>query len=406
MKREELYELKHKRAELVSEASELLTKKDLTGHRAKMDEVDALNNEILAAEKQLAEEGRFEDDDAVAKALHEAAQRKKQEEQEDRTVTQIRSTNEYARAFAKALRLGVSLKTGRGDPELQPLYKALAEGGGDPVGSDGGFLVPIDVDNQIQRMEKECFDLSRYFHVETVTSPTGWRILEVGGGKALPKVAEMGTIGKNDQPKFRRYDYTVEKYADRLPISSELLEDNVANLLAYVADWFGPKYIATKNALLLPFLTGLGKEVELTAGKEVSTLKKALIKQLNTAQSRGAILITNQSGFAEMDSWEDKNGRPMLVPNPADPMVSRFQGRQVDYGDDADMPNEEGKIPIYVGKLDRLATLFVRKGIEIAATNVGGDAWATDSTELRVICRLGSTLVDETSAFKATIATA
>lgn len=89
------------------------------------------------------------------------------------------------------------------------------------------------------------------------------------------------------------------------------------------------------------------------------------------------------------------------------------------YGDDAELPCEEetvkveGKadtvkttIPLYVGKFDRLGTLFVRKGIELATTNVGGDAWATDSTELRAICRMGASLVDKTAAFKATIAVA
>ena len=52
-------------------------------------------------------------------------------------------------------------------------------------------------------------------------------------------------------------DYAVEKYAERLPISNELLEDNAAGLLAYAAAWFAPKYILTKNSLLLAFLEGL-----------------------------------------------------------------------------------------------------------------------------------------------------
>lgn len=404
MKREDLYELKSKRAALVQEGQGLLEKKDFEGHGAKMAEIDKLNAEIDAAEKQLAEEGRFQDDDEAAKALHLSQQREKEENERQKGVDSLRGTNEYVKAFARAMKAGASVKMSRGVEEYKPLYKALTEGGGDPAGTDGGFLVPVDVDNAIQRLEKEYFDLSRFFRVEPVNTLTGWRVIETGGGKALPKIAELGTIGKEDQPAFRRYDYTVEKYGDRIQISSELLEDNAAGLMAYVVDWFGPKYIKTKNALLLPFLTGLTKEVTLAAGKEAAGLKKALITQLNTAQSRGAIIITNQTGFAEMDGWEDKNGRPMLVPNPADPVVTRFQGREVAYGDDEDLAVEAGKIPLYVGKFDRLGTLFVRKGIELATTNVGGDAWATDSTELRGICRLTAALVDETAAFKATIA--
>ena len=419
MTREELYELKNKRANLLTEGNDLLAKKDLEAHKAKMAEVDKRNDEILSGEKQLAEEGRFQETDERAKGLLAAQQAKKQEEQRTKTVDEIRGSNEYARAFAKAMRRGASVKAAGGDAELSPLLSALNESGGNPVGSDGGFLVPIDVDNRIQRLEKEYLDLSRFFRVEQVTAPTGWRVIETEGGEVLPKVAELGTIGKDDKPKFRRYDYNVEKYGDRIQISSELMDDNAAGLLSYVVDWFGPKYIKTKNALLLPFLQGLTTVVPLTAGKEALELKKALIKTLNTAQSRGAVILTNQTGFAEMDGWADANGRPLLVPNPADPVVTRFQGRQVAYGDDAELPCEEetvkveGKadtvkttIPLYVGKFDRLGTLFVRKGIELATTNVGGDAWATDSTELRAICRMGASLVDKTAAFKATIAVA
>jgi hypothetical protein len=57
-----------------------------------------------------------------------------------------------------------------------------------------------------------------------------------------------------------------------------------------------------------------------------------------------------------------------------------------------------------VGNFKALGTLFVRKGIEMATTNVGGDAWATDSTEARVICRLDAQKVFEDAAFKATFA--
>ena len=59
---------------------------------------------------------------------------------------------------------------------------------------------------------------------------------------------------------------------------------------------------------------------------------------------------------------------------------------------------------IYVGNLKAVGTLFVRKGIEVAATDVGGDAWATDSWEMRALCRMCAVGIDPNAAFKATIA--
>ena len=403
MNYQELLELKHKRTEKLTEGKGLLEKKDFEGHQALMVEVEKINTEIDAVEKQLAEEGRFSDTDSRMKALAAEYEAKQEEKAKGGVVDTIRRTNEYANAFAKALRTGATVKRARGVEGYEPLYKALQETGGDPEGADGGFLVPLDFDNMIHEYEKEYLDLSQFFAVENVRALSGWRAVEQGKRKALPKIAEMGTIGKADQPKFAKVTYTVDKYGDRLPVSSELLEDNTAGLLQYLAGWFGPKYILTKNTLLLSLLTALETEVALTAGSEAKELRKALITKLNTAHSMAATLLTNQNGYAEMDGWEDANKRPLLVPNPADPNVYRLSGRRVVYGDNDLIPDETTKHPIYVGNFKALGTLFVRKGIEMAATDVGGDAWATDSYEIRALCRLDAVAMDKTAAFKATI---
>lgn len=402
---QEFLELKSKRAAKLAEGKMLLAKKDFDAHKALMAEVAKMNTELDAAEVQLAEEGRFDEKDEELKGLHQNYQAQQAEKAKGKVIDSIRGTNEYAAAFTKALRSGVKVKQAWGIEDYAILTKALAEGGGTPEGADGGFLVPQDFDNMIHEYEREYLDLSQFFAVEAVRGLSGWRAIEQGKRKALPKILEMGTIGKVDQPKFEKVTYTVDKYGDRLPVSSELLEDNTAGLLRYLAGWFAPKYILTKNTLLLALLTGLETEVALTSGSEAKALRKALIRSLNTAHSMGAVLLTNQNGYAEMDGWEDKNGRPLLVPNPADPSVYRLSGRRVVYGDNDLIPDETGKTPIYVGNFKALGTLFVRKGIEMAATDIGGDAWATDSYELRGLCRMTAVAMDQEAAFKATIAT-
>lgn len=400
---QEYLELKAKRAGNLKEGEALLAKKDFDGHKALMGEVAKMNQELDAAEAQLAEEGRFAEDDEGMKLRHKAFQDKKADKAKGAAIDEIRRSNEYAAAFVKALRNGVKVNKVWGMEGYEPLAKALTETGGSPEGADGGFLVPQDFDDMIHEYEKEYVDLSQFFAVENVRSLSGWRAVEQGKRKALPKIAEMGTIGKDDQPKFTKVTYTVDKYGDRLPVSSELLSDNTAGLLRYLAGWFGPKYILTKNTLLLALLTGLTTEVALTAGSEAKELRKALITKLNTAHSSAATLLTNQNGYAEMDSWEDKNGRSLLVPNPADPNVYRLSGRRVVYADNDLIPDETTKHPIYVGNFKALGTLFVRKGIEVAATDVGGDAWATDSYEIRGLCRLDAVTMDPNAGFKALI---
>ena len=402
---EELISLKGQRADKLKEASALLEKKDYEGHKALLDEIEKnFNAAIDAGERQLAEEGRFDDSDEKLKSLHDLKKMKQEDETRGRAVDSIRSTNEYAKAFSKALLNSISVKNVRqAGEEYNPLIKALAETGGSPEGSDGGFLVPKDFDDMIVEEAKDYLDLAAFFNVEDVRTLSGWRAVETGARKKLPQLGENATINEDDKPKFAQVNYNVKKYGDRLRISHELLEDNTANLLRYLAGWWTPKYILTKNDLLLALLSGVAT-VDLTAGSEAKILKNAMITKLNTAHARAAHLITNQSGYAKMQEWEDKNGRGLLVPNPKDPAALTFNGRPVDYADNDEIPDVSLKHPIYVGDFKRVGTLFVRKGIEIAATDVGGQSWETDSHEIRALCRMDAQAVNKKATFRGEIA--
>lgn len=390
-----LLELKNQRKTLLEQGSALIREGKFDEQKALMEgDVAKLNTQIEQVEKQLAEESRF----AQIKGMTPppAAPDREKEQRAD----EIRASKEYSRAFRKAMKNGVTVRSGVGIEEYAPLYKALSTGGGTPAGADGGFLIPVDFDNAIIRLAKEYFSLADYFNVETVSALSGWRVVEAGTPKALPQLTELSTIGKDDQPKFSKVEYAVKKYGDRLVISNELLEDEDADLWGYIAQWFAPKYVLTQNALLLPLLKDLTTSVELTAGKEDNILKKALITKLNTAHGKAAQILTNQTCYAEMIGWEDKNGRGLLVPDATAANVLRYQGKPIAYGDDTELADKE----LYIGNFRALGTLFVRKGFEMASTNVGGDAWATDSTEIRVITRLDAQKVDASAAFKATFA--
>ena len=45
-------------------------------------------------------------------------------------------------------------------------------------------------------------------------------------------------------------------------------------------------------------------------------------------------------------------------------------------------------VPIYVGDFKSFATLYLRQGTRIRSTDIGGDAWDTDTTEVRCTCRM------------------
>ena len=324
-----------------------------------------------------------------------------QEAGQKKSLKDMLKSNEYARAFAYAIQNGIGRKNGRGIEQVKILYDALTETGGNPVGTDGGFLVPEDIDHSIHELRRTLNPLAQYFGEENVTAPTGWRVVDTAPTKGLVDVNEMGQINANDdQPAFRKVPYSTSKKALILPVSNELATDNVANLFAYLSQWFAKKLVITENAMLVALLRTL-TAVDISADP-LKGIKKALNVDLDPAISAVATIITNQSGYNELDNLLDDNKRPLLQPDPTNATVNRVKGHNVAVMSDATLANVtsgEGQsattaADIFSGDGKECATLFRVGGFELASTDIGGNAWRTDSTEIRGIARLGVTKFD------------
>lgn len=383
------YELKNKRQVILDDARAAANAGDMETFEAKMKEVADLNVQLAALDTLEAEDTRFSGDVAALNLEDDMA-------------------HSYDNAFWAAIRNRVSPAMARTDPRTAPLFNALTEGGGTPTGADGGYLVPTDFDNQIHELMRQLVSLESVFNSEDVTAPTGWRAVDTAPTAGFSEVDEMGTIGKDDQPKFARVDYALKKYALRVPVSNELLSDNTANLRAYLARWYAKKGVITINKKLLALLDALSS-ANLTVGKEVQALKSVLNKDLDPSIAANAVIITNQSGFDYLDSLNDTNGRGLLQPDPTSGTPMIFKAHRVICLSDAMLPNRvvsttgstKGTYyPVYVGDMKSFGTLFRKQGLEVAATNIGGDAWATDSTELRGIMRLDAKTMDSAAAVK------
>ena len=323
---------------------------------------------------------------------------------QERDTRAIRSSNEYARAFCYALRNGVSRRNGRGDENVKILYDALTEAGGATPGEDGGFLVPIDIDNSIRELKRELNPLAPLFNEETVSAPTGWRVIDTAPTTGMTAVNEMGTVPTDDQPVFGKVPYSLTKYALRIPISNELLNDEAANLMGYLSRWYARKLVLTENGLLLTALKTLTASAMTTGNITAdSAIKTILNKTLDPAISASAVILTNQSGFDALDQLTDEMGRGLLQPDPTNATIRRIYGRRVAVVSDAQLPNGTGTgtpAEFFIGDFREFATLFRKDGFEVASTNIGGNAWATDSTEVRGIARLGVSKFDASAAVR------
>ena len=371
---------------------------DAANSAVPMADIEAQQNQIAEMQKRMdvLQESYNALKDSQVPGLQPVAQPEMPKSKKD-----MLASNEYARAFCYAIRNGGTRKNGRGNEHGQILFDALSEGGGDPAGTDGGFLVPVDIDNTIHELKRELLPLSDLFNVESVSAPTGWRPIDTAPSTPMPEIDEMGTVPNNsDQPAFGKVNYALAKRGLRIPISNELMADEDANLMAYLGRWFAKKLVITENYLLL---AALGTpSTALTSGSITAegAIKTILNTKLDPAISAAAVVITNQTGFDALDQLVDDTGRGLLQPDPTNATQKKIFGRNIRVMSDAQLPNLSTNTyaPFYVGDMKEFATLFHKGTFEVASTDIGGDAWVKDLTEVRGIARLGVSKFDANAA--------
>lgn len=305
------------------------------------------------------------------------------------------NSSECIHAFCECVRAGAAGDRTRYLQNADIVHRAVKnEGMTEGTPADGGLIVPSDIQTMIREQMRALNPLSELFTVETVSTNTGSRVRDTAPTNGFTKVAEMGEISKDDKPAFAKVEFTVEDYALIVPVSNDLLKDTDQNLLAYLSRWLGKKAVITENKLLLTLLTTLdGAAASITESGALKAIKKLVNTTLDPIFGVSASFLTNQSGFNFLDSLEDGNGRPLLQINPADRTQYMVGGRAVHVVSDAVLPNKT-TAPLYVGDFKSFGTLFRRQAMEIASTNVGGNAWNTNSTEVRAITRLDAKQFD------------
>ena len=278
---------------------------------------------------------------------------------------------------------------------------AMTEG----TAADGGLSVPQDTQTARNERKRALNPLSALFHVETVTTNTGSRVYDTQPTKGFTKVAEMGTIARDDKPAFEQVKFTVEDYALIVPVSNDLLRDTDQNLIAYLSRWLAKKEVITENTLLLSLLTALDSAAAAVSPTGALKAIKTLVNtELDPMIASGASYLTNQTGFNFLDTLEDAQGRPLLQPNPVQPSQYMIGGRVVHVVSDAVLPNAATPTtPLYVGDFEAFGTLFRRQTMQIDSTDVGGNAWNTNSTEVRANTRLDAVTTDDEAVVAAKI---
>ncbi|MCP9228500.1 phage major capsid protein [Bacillus mycoides] len=295
----------------------------------------------------------------------------------------------YKEVFMKALR-GQALS--HDEISVMQEYKAsLSEN----TGKDGGYIVPEDITTTINQLKQTVDSLEQYVSVQPVSTNKGSRTLEKRAASTpfapLSEYGNPNAMQEIASPQFDRLSYAIEDYAGFLPVPNDLLDDTDQALESYLRQWIAKKSIATRNYLILQEVNKLTK----VDFKDYKGIKTALNVTLDPAFSAVANIFTNQDGFNYLDQIEDKDGRPLLQPDPTNPTRKLLSGKPVIVLSNKTIATDkDGKAPFIVGDLKEAIVLWDRKQLSIDMTKEGGNAWRSNTSEFRAIEREDVTLWD------------
>lgn len=291
----------------------------------------------------------------------------------------------YKEVFMKAIK-GQRLTEAEANT-MREFKAAVVEG----TDANGGYLVPQDIETKVKELRRAGDALENFVNVVPVSTNKGSRVIEVDADSTpLTKLDEMGNMEEEDAPTFAQVNYAIEEYAGFLPISNSVLADSTEAIIQYLSNWFAKKSRATRNALIL---TELGT-IEKTTFADYKAIKKALNVTLDPSIAASAKIYTNQDGFDYLDNLMDQQGRPLLQPMPTDATKRTFAGKEVVVLSNKTLATDTNKAPFIVGDMYEAITLFDRQQLSIDMTTQGGNAWRTNSTEMRAIEREDVAKVD------------
>lgn len=251
--------------------------------------------------------------------------------------------------------------------KLDENEKALISGEAATAGEN--HLVPEDVKAEINELRKSYPSAKNLVTVVQTDSLAGSINYEAGTAAGLTEFEDGDTIAEDATPSFTAKKFAVKWFGKIIPISRILLGAEKAGLMGYIDRWFVRNAILSENAKIFEVLKAGYNEGTPKALAGWKAFKKSINVDLDPACLYDGVIITNQSGFAALDEEEDKDGKPVLQPNPAHPTQKLFQGLPVHVFPDAQLANIDAThFPMIYGSTKAGCNFVEHKALEFAAS--------------------------------------
>lgn len=255
----------------------------------------------------------------------------------------------------------------------------------DPAGEEShgtNYLLPEDVQLTIRELRRSYVSAKDLGLVNVIPTTTisGSTNFETDDDGLLSDFEDGADIEEEKGPKFVRVPWTIKFKGKLIYISNIVAGAEKAGLKSYLNKWFVKKAVRTENK---DIFTALAKGLEGTAVKGLTALKTHINTKLDPSCAMTGYIITNQTGFAEMDKQKDANGRGILQDNPSKKTAKMFQNMPIYVFSDKELPMVSEKAPMFVGATDAGCDFIDKEGLEFATSE--HYAFGKNQTTLRVI---------------------
>lgn len=279
-------------------------------------------------------------------------------------------------AFAKFFRKGA--EGGLRDLEVQAGLSTLS----DP---DGGFLVPEDYEQAIDRVALSVSAMRRLATVRTIGTDTYKKLVNQGGASS-GWVGEKGARAETNTPTLTEIAInTKEIYA--MPAATQtLLDDSRVDIAGWLADEVSIEFSEQESEA---FINGNGVEQPkgiaayamaanssyvwgkvgyITSGNAnlINDLDKLIDLQhaLKPVYRNGAAWLMNDATLATIRKMKDGDGNYIWVPGLKDGAPDTLLGKPVEIDDNVDDIGN-GKYPIFFANFKRAYLIIDRQGVRV-----------------------------------------
>lgn len=264
-----------------------------------------------------------------------------------------------------------------------------------PTTGDGtkgeGFILPKDVQTKIREKMKDYASMRSVVGYYPTSALSGSFPIE--GFDTITELVDFadGTDGVDDTDvSFKNVTFALKEKGAFIKLSNTLLSLTDNALIEYISRIFALKAVVTENKMIIEALKKGKSKKTLASWRD---LKSSVNKDLATVAWGTTVIITNQDGFDYLDKQEDKNGRPILQPNPANPTQMTLGGYPIKVFSNATLPSDTTKVPFFYGStVNGVAMVDLEGKIGFATSKEAG--FMSNTTIARLIVFIDTIQID------------